>query len=83
MSIKVVDLPVTDLRDPAKVLRRIADEIDAGDYGIVTSLGVVSYGDTLEVFGAGQDSQGTTIALLFNAAALRFAREIEQNGITT
>lgn len=80
MNLNVVQFPEMVARDPAKMLRRLADEIEAGGYGEVGSCGVVIFGDTMEVFGAGVDSAGPTIALLFNAAAQRFAQAIEQHG---
>ena len=80
MSLNVVQFPVPNYRDPAKALRNLADEIEAGRFGEVTSCGVVVFGDTMEIFGSGSDSEACTIALLFNAAAHRFAKEIEQHG---
>lgn len=79
-SLKVVNFPTPDYRDPVKALRNLADEIEAGKFGDVTSCGVVLFGDTMEVFGSGADSEGATIALLFSAAAHRFAREVEECG---
>lgn len=76
----VVEFPKSTLRDPAACLRDIADAIEAGEYGGVTSAVVLLFGNTLEVFSAGDDSSGPTAALLCNAAALRFAREIERQG---
>ena len=80
MTLSVVNFPVPDYRDPVKALRNLADEIEAGEFGDVGSCGVVVFGNTMEVFGSGPDSDGPTIALLFAAAAQRFAREIEQHG---
>jgi hypothetical protein len=78
--LNVVNFPVPDYRDPVKALRNLANQIEAGDFGEVTSCGVVIFGDAMEVFGSGEDSPASTIALLFNAAALRFARSIEEHG---
>ena len=80
MALNVVDFPTPDYRDPVKALRNLADQIEAGDFGDVGSCGVVIFGDAMEVFGSGADSDGPTIALLFSAAAHRFAREIEEHG---
>lgn len=80
MSLNVVQFPVPDYRDPVKALRNLADEIERGDYGEVGSCGVVVFGNTMEVFGSGVDSDAPTIALLFTAAAHRFAKELEQHG---
>lgn len=80
MSLNVVQFPTPGYRDPVKALRNLADDIDAGKFGEVGSCGVVIFGDTMEVFGSGVDSDGPTIALLFSAAAHRFASEIEAHG---
>ena len=81
MTAQLVQFPSPDYRDPVKALRNLADDIEAGEFGEVGSCGVVIFGDTMEVFGSGVDSDGPTIALLFNAAAHRFAREIEGHGL--
>lgn len=77
---KLVQFPTPDYRDPVKALRNLADEIESGKWGEVGSCGVVVMGDTMEVFGSGLDSDGPAIALLFAAAAHRFASEIEGHG---
>lgn len=79
-TLNVVNFPVPAYRDPVKALRNLANDIEAGRYGDVSSCGVVIFGDTMEVFGSGSDSEAPTIALLFSAAAHRFAREIEHHG---
>ena len=78
--IKVVDFPHTSLHDVPAKLRQLADDIENGIYGPVGSCGVAVFGDTLEIFGFGQDSSGPTINLLFQAAVTRFASEIERHG---
>jgi len=78
--VKVIQFPTPDYRDPVKALRNLADQIEAGDFGEVTSCAVATFGDSLEVFGSGIDSDGPTIALMFQAAAHRFARELEATG---
>jgi hypothetical protein len=79
-DLNVVQFPVPEYRQPATMLRNIADEIDEGKYGEVGSIGVVVFGDTMEIFGGGSDSDGPTIALLFQAAGHRFAKELERHG---
>lgn len=79
-ELKVVTLHESNFRDPVATLREIADQIEAGEYGDVWTVGLVLFGDTLEVFGMGVDSDGPTIALLMNAAALRLARKLEEHG---
>ena len=80
MSAQLVEFPVPDYKCPVKALRNLADDIERGKFGEVGSCGVVVFGDTMEVFGSGGDSDSTTIALLFSAAAHRFARDIEEHG---
>lgn len=80
-DLKIVQFPTPDHRDPVKMLRNIADEIEKGEYGDVGSIGIVTFGDTMEIFGGGSDSDAPTIALLFQAASLRFARELERHGL--
>ena len=79
-DLKVVPLDPPEYRRPEKMLRNIADDIEAGLYGDVTSLSVVLFGDTLEVFSGGSDASGSTAALLLQAGGLRIAREIERHG---
>ena len=79
---KVVTLYETNFRDPAATLRHIADEIDAGKYGAVGTLGVVLLGDTCEVFGAGPDSEPCSTALLLQAGAHRMIAAIANHGAT-
>lgn len=77
---EVVDLYPSNFRDPAATLRVIADEIEAGKYGAVSTVGVALLGDTLEVFGMGQDSDGCSVALVLHAGFSRISREIEAHG---
>jgi hypothetical protein len=79
-NLNVVAFPVPEYRDPAKMLRNIADEIEAGEHGEVGTIAIAVFGDTMEVFGGGPDSDGPTCALVFQAAALRFTQEIERHG---
>ena len=79
-NLKVVEFPVADYRDPVKMLRNIADGIEAGEHGDVQTIGIALFGDSLELFGGGPDSAAPTVALIFSAAVQRFAREIEQFG---
>lgn len=78
--LNVVELPTSAIHDPVGMLRRLADDIEAGSYGEVGTVAVAVVGDTLEVFGGGPDSAGPTVALVFNAAILRLARSIERHG---
>lgn len=77
---EVKELYPSNFRDPGATLRVIADQIESGKFGAVGSIGIVLLGDTMEVFGAGPDSEPCSVALLFQAAIQRFAREIERHG---
>lgn len=77
-DLKVV--PIFEYRNAVSALRHIADEIEAGTYGDVGSVGVVLMGNTVEVFGMGMDSDGAEIATLLNAGALRLTLEVANHG---
>jgi len=77
---EVTTLYETNFRQPAATLRVIADEIEAGKHGEVTQLGVVLLGDSCEVFGAGPDADGGTIALLLQAGAFRMIQAVAMHG---
>ena len=77
---KVIELKQPDYKEPAKALRNLADSIEKGVFGNVTSCGVVLLSDRLSVFGSGVDSKEADIALLFSAASLRFSADLESYG---
>ena len=77
---KVVELYQSNFRDPVATLRVIADEIEAGKYGDVGSVGLVLLGDTMQVFGAGEDSEPCSVALLLYSGFLRMSMEVEKHG---
>lgn len=79
-NLKVVTLRESNFRDPAATLRVIADQIDNGEYGAVGCAGLVLMGDTVEVFGMGEDSEGPSVALLLHAGFMRLARAVEEHG---
>lgn len=70
----------TNFRDPAAKLRAIADDIEAGKHGEVTQIAVVLLGETCEVFGAGPDADGSTIATLLQAGAQRMISAVANHG---
>jgi hypothetical protein len=80
MPAEIVTLYKSNMRDPVATLRRIADDIESGTYGDVGCLSVVLLGDTMEVFGAGQDSEGPSVAVLLQAGVNRIVHEIESHG---
>lgn len=61
-------------------MRKVADEIEAGEYGAVGSVGLVVLGDTMEVFGMGEDAEAPSIALLLHSGFLRLSQAIEEHG---
>lgn len=79
-ELKVVTLNESNFRDPVATLRKIADEIESGEHGNVTSAGVVLFGGTMEIFGMGEDAEAPTIALLFHAAFSRLSNSLERHG---
>lgn len=70
----------SNFRDVPATLRHIADQIEAGKYGTVGSVGLVLLGDTLEVFGIGPDSEAPSTALILNAGALKLTMPIVHHG---
>jgi hypothetical protein len=76
----IVTLHASNFRDPVATLRAIADEIEGGKYGDVGCVGVVVMGDTLEVFGMGEDSEAPSVAMVLHGGFMRLARAIEEHG---
>lgn len=66
----------TVAQDVPAALRRLADGIEAGEYGDVRAVGVVTLdtADNIETLGYGRDGIAPNIALMFQAAIQRFAR---------
>lgn len=80
MSAELHVLQDSNYRQIGPTLREIAADIEAGRYGEVGSVAVVLLGSTMEVFGAGPDSEGPSIALMLHAGFLRLSRAIEEHG---
>lgn len=80
MIAEVITLYESNFRDPVATLRRIADEIEAGEYGDVGTLAVALLGDTFEVFGAGEDSDGPSVCTLLQAGVTRIVNSVEEHG---
>lgn len=80
MTADIFTLYKANMRDPVATLRVIADEIERGEWGDVGTLAVVLLGDTMEVFGAGRDSDGTSVAVLLQAGVARIVRAVESHG---
>lgn len=79
-KLNVVQLYDSNIRDPAATLRKIADQIEAGDYGEVGCAALAILGDSMEVFGMGSDSEGPSVAVLLHAGFMRISNAIEQHG---
>ncbi|CAB4190542.1 hypothetical protein UFOVP1288_72 [uncultured Caudovirales phage] len=77
---EVVELYSSNHRDVIATLKVIIKNIEAGKYGAVHSAALVLDGDTVEVFGAGQECDGASIHLLLSAGALRLVTAAERKG---
>lgn len=64
MTAKVIELDRATIEDAAKVLRAIADEVDAGKYGKVKAAVIVLDGDELALFGSGDAAQYKAVWML-------------------
>ena len=64
MTAKIIQLDSATIEDAAKVLRAIADEIDAGEHGKVSAAIVILDGAELALFGSGDASQYKAVWLL-------------------
>ena len=61
-----------DYKNPVKMLRNIADQIEAGKYGDVNTIVVATFGDAgVDTFGGGKDSSLFHCAYLFGVAQTR------------
>lgn len=79
-DLKVVTLQESNFRDPVATMRKIADDMEAGEYGEIGSVGVVLLGDKMEVFGFGPDSEAPSVALLLHAGFMRLSKSVEEHG---
>ena len=79
-DLKVVDLYDSNHRDLVATLRRIADDIEAGEYGEVGCAALVIMGDSTEVFGMGEDSEPPSIALLLHGGFMKLSGAIAYHG---
>jgi len=83
MQAEIVSLYESNFRDPIATLRKIADQIEAGEFGDVGCIAVALLGDTMEVFGAGEDSEAPSVAMLLHAGFVRLSNSVEQHGRIT
>ena len=70
----------SNFRDVPATLRRIADEIEAGNYGEVSCVGLALLGDSLEVFGIGPDSEAPSVALVLKAGVMKLTMPVLHHG---
>lgn len=72
-ELKVIgEIKPPEYKDPVRMLRNLADNIEAGKYGEIETLVVATAGDQgYETFGGGQDSGMHTCAFLFATAHQR------------
>jgi hypothetical protein len=72
-NLKVVgEITPPDYKDPVKMLRNIADNIEKGDHGDINTLVVALWGDEeIRTFGGGKDSDMFHCTYLFGAAHTR------------
>lgn len=75
-DLKVVgEIRPPEYKDPVLLLRNLADDIEAGDFGDVETIVVaLSCEDGVDTFGGGRISNMAQCAFLFAAAAARFHR---------
>lgn len=77
-DLKVVgEIKPPEYKDPVKMLRNLANDIEKGKYGEVTCIAIATFGDDgLQVFGGGDDSGGPTIAMVFQAASMKMCQSL-------
>lgn len=80
MSAELVKLRENTLADVSAHLRKLADRIDAGEYGEVGCCAVALLGDELAVFGYGPDSAGPSTACTLHAGFLQLQQAMLEHG---
>lgn len=81
-DLKVVgEISPPDYRDAVKMLRNLADDIEAGEFGAVNSLVLVRFGDNgLQVHVGGRDSDFGTAMLLLTAGVNKLTGPLLEHG---
>lgn len=77
---ELVKLYDTNFRDSVAMLRKLADDVEAGVYGDVACVGVAMLADQLEVFGFGPDSEAPSVAMTLQAGALKLTMPFLHHG---
>lgn len=68
----VGEIKPPDYRDPVKMLRNLADDIEKGEYGDVSTVAIaLASDDGYSTFGGGRNSSKEACAFLFGSAHLR------------
>lgn len=80
MSADLVTLRDHTLLDVPALLRKLADRVEAGEYGAVRCCAVSMLGDTLEVFAYGLDSAGPSAACTLHAGFLKLQQALVDHG---
>ena len=77
-DLKVVgEIKPPEYKDPVKMLRNLADDIEAGKHGEVTCIAIATFGDAgLEVFGGGIDSEPPVVGMMFQAASMKMCQSL-------
>lgn len=76
----VVPFPPSAILQPTTMLRKLADDIDAGRYGEVGCVAVAMLADRLEVFAGGLDSDGPSAANVLHAGFLKLNMQLLDHG---
>lgn len=77
---EVVSIYETNFHDIPAMLRKLADEIEAGEYGEVNEAACAIFADRVEVFGWGPTRDGASAALLLQAGAHILIGEVAKIG---
>lgn len=80
MTAEIHTIYNSNMRDPVATLRKIADQIEAGDYGSVGCAGLVLLGDKMKVFGMGEDSEGPSVGMLLHAGFSMISDSLKEHG---
>lgn len=77
-DLKVVgEIKPPEYKDPVKMLRNLADNIESGKHGEVSTIAIATFGDDgLQLFGGGEDSVGPTVAMVFQAASMKMCQSL-------
>ncbi len=79
-DLKVVDIYESNYREVVPTLRKIAQQIEDGEFGEVGCLSLVLLGDTLEVFAMGKDSDAPSAALVLHAGVNKLSNALLNHG---